>query len=108
MNELERKYLTAQKQLQTLFVTTNVLNDEKIRATISYDQVKELKEDHKCYKSLGRAFIVSPQPTLKENLQKNINYCAEEIAKNKKLQEGFLLKLKEIEEEAKKLQIETK
>lgn len=108
MNELEKKYLTAQRQVQNLVVSTSVLNEEKIRASIAYDHVKDLKDDHKCYKSLGRAFIVSPTPTLKENLTKNINYCSEEIIKNKKLQDGFMSKIKEIEIEAQKLVEEEK
>ena len=104
MNELEKNYINLSKQLQSQMITYNFLYDENVREGQALSEVKELGEEHKCYKAIGRAYFSVAQPKLKDNLVNNIKYLSQECDVNKKQQVDITQKLQRIQEEATKLQ----
>src|SRR4051794_37659136 len=89
--EIEKQFAATQRQLQNTLYTMNVLSDEVDRSKIALEQVKDLSESTKTYKTIGRVFVRVPQPTCSKNLSANIEFCSQELDKHAQLRKEYIV-----------------
>eukprot|EP01080_Neovahlkampfia_damariscottae_P004428 gene4428-7803_t len=103
LEEIQKKYIATTRQLNQIAMSKQVFEQEYVTEKTALDYLENVPEDTTTYKTVGRLFVKTPAKTLKENYSKNIEFCAQEVEKNKKAQILFTEKLQELEKQAQKL-----
>ncbi|BES87464.1 prefoldin subunit [Nesidiocoris tenuis] len=101
--ELHQKTVETTKKVQIADMQIESLKKSKQLAELTTVEIKSLPDNTTTYESVGRMFMLTPVPTVLENLSKKTASCSEKI-KTLEDNKSFLEKsMKETEEHCREL-----
>jgi len=94
--EHQKQYAFTFSKLQQTMQTLELLQKELSTAKLVLTELKDLKDDHKTYSNIGRAFIFKSVPSLRNQLVKNVDFLTEEIKKSSDFRDILIKKLNQL------------
>eukprot|EP00126_Sphaerothecum_destruens_P010031 Sdes_comp20662_c0_seq1m15982 len=101
--ELQEQMIATSKQISVIKAQLDSNVRQIKRSELTLKELNQLTGDHKCYKTVGRAFLYRPTSEIKLGLQKDADALKDDVITLGKSQERFRKQLKENEDNLREL-----